>query len=271
MHRILCSTGTMIGRPNGRDWRLLSPIGEKLRCDGFEFMLYDTWYDHADEILRFMQGLHVPVPAFHCEKRIGEMISQQDHPDEAFRLFGVNCAMAGQLGAKLMVMHLWDGVTSDRYIQRNLAAYPRLKETAREHGILLTVENVVCNTGDPLTHFRQLLSVDPDARFTLDTKMAAFHHQLACMYAAENADLWDHIAHLHINDYGGGYMDWTNLRTLHLGKGNVDFSQLFAFLRKISYHGDYTVEATSFLPDGVIHWDELNGSLDALRKWTGGN
>ena len=38
---ILCSTGALIGRPNGRDYRLLEPLSKKLHCDGFEFMMYD--------------------------------------------------------------------------------------------------------------------------------------------------------------------------------------------------------------------------------------
>lgn len=37
---ILCSTGALIGKPNGRDYRLLESLSEKLNCDGFEFMMY---------------------------------------------------------------------------------------------------------------------------------------------------------------------------------------------------------------------------------------
>ena len=37
-NRILCSTGALIGRPNGRDFTLLGPCTQKLTCDGFEFM-----------------------------------------------------------------------------------------------------------------------------------------------------------------------------------------------------------------------------------------
>ena len=45
MHRILCSTGALIGRPNGRDFRLLYGAADRLRCDGFEFMMYESWYE----------------------------------------------------------------------------------------------------------------------------------------------------------------------------------------------------------------------------------
>ncbi|MBR1585086.1 MAG: sugar phosphate isomerase/epimerase [Clostridia bacterium] len=269
MRQVLCSTGALIGRPNGRDWRLLADCGEKLRCDGYEFMMYDTWYDQLDQIVPFLHALSLPVVTFHCEKRIGEEISLHGPEGwgEAVRKFEINCQLAAELKAGLMVLHLWDGVTSDRYFDRNLAAYPVLAKIARRYGVRLTVENVVCNQADPKSHWEALLQRYPDVAFTFDTKMAAFHDQLEGMYAPENRRLWDHVAHLHVNDYAGGYMDWARLQTLHLGKGRLNFDRLFAFLREIGYDGDYTVEATSFLPDGVIHWEDLNRSVQRVRDY----
>lgn len=268
MRRLLCSTGALIGRPNGRDWRLLAPCRERLTADGCEFMMYDTWYGQAEDIVSFLLDTGMAFPAMHCEKSIGEKISLGEW-DEALRRFRVNCRMAEKLGAEKMVMHLWDGVTSDRFMERNRAAYPALREEAGARGVALTVENVVCNQRDPLTHWRALLQAYPDIRFTFDTKMAAFHGQLTDMYRPENREIWRHIVHLHVNDYGGGYLDWAHLRTLHPGKGTVDFDGLFAFLREIGYDGDCTVEATSFTQDGVIHWDQLNDTLDRVRGLMG--
>lgn len=42
MNQILCSTGALIGIPNGRDYRLLEKLSGKLNCDGYEFMMYST-------------------------------------------------------------------------------------------------------------------------------------------------------------------------------------------------------------------------------------
>ena len=42
MNRILCPTGAVIGRPNGRDFTLLNKFREQLECDGYEFLMYDT-------------------------------------------------------------------------------------------------------------------------------------------------------------------------------------------------------------------------------------
>ena len=86
----------------------------------------------------------------------------------------------------------------------------------------------------------------------------------------EKKDEWlwkeGHICHYHINDYGGGYMDWSNLRTLPIGAGKVDFSRFFDFIKKINYKGDFTVEATAFDSKGVIAVDMLNEQFRYIRE-----
>ncbi|MBQ4086184.1 MAG: sugar phosphate isomerase/epimerase [Clostridia bacterium] len=271
MNRVLCSTGTCIGRPNRRDWRLLRECAQKLTCDGWEFMMYDTWYGREEEIAQFLRSLGAAFPVMHCEKGVGELLSRNEAGDteQAMRLFETNCRMAKSIGAGTMVLHLWNGPHSDRDIEHNLRAYERLRFLAEKHGVLLTVENVVCSHADPLTHMKRMAQLYPDVRFTFDTKMAQFHGQTAEMLKEENLWLWGHIAHMHVNDYSGGYMDWKNLKTLHIGQGQVDFDALFGFLRRYGYAGDFTVEATSFDQTGTIHFDELNGTLEKLRALIG--
>ena len=50
MSKILCSTGALIGKPNNRDYKLLEPLSQNLSCDGFEFMMYNSWYDKAGSL-----------------------------------------------------------------------------------------------------------------------------------------------------------------------------------------------------------------------------
>ena len=85
------------------------------------------------------------------------------------------------------------------------------------------------------------------------TKMAAFHGELELLYQPEYAWLWQegHIRHYHVNDYGGGYMEWGKLKTLPIGAGHVDFEKFFAFVRGTGYQGTFTVEATAFDRMGV--------------------
>ena len=56
MCKILCSTEVLIGMPNNRNYKLLKPLSEKLLCDGFKFMMFNSWYDTADEITDYMQN-----------------------------------------------------------------------------------------------------------------------------------------------------------------------------------------------------------------------
>lgn len=267
MRRILCSTGCCIGRPNGRDYRLLAKLAPQLDCDGFEFMMYDSWYGEVDALTAFLRSLQRPIPVVHCEKRIGELISLGEDMDEALRRFEINCALAQQLGADRLVVHLWDGLTSDRRFHNNLAAYPTLRDIAGAHGLELLVENVVCSIADPMQRRRELLAVDPVVRFVFDTKMAAFHGQLEQLFAPENAWLWQegHIRHFHMNDYAGGYKDWENLRTLPIGTGHIDWPQMFEFLDSIGYDGTLTVESTAFDRSGAVDTEMLNRQFRLLR------
>lgn len=254
MNRILCSTGALITRKNGRDHRLLEGFAEKLRCDGFELMLYDSWYDKMPSVTSDIRAMGLAVPVVHCEKSIGELIAAVD--SLAYERFEINCRAAERVGAGMLVLHLWNGLVSDSNFGENLKAYSRLDHMAEEHGLTLTVENVVCNHSTPAEHLQELSEAYPHIAFTFDTKMAEFHGELDRVY---DEKLWtDHIRHLHINDYGGKVMDWSDLRTLHIGEGHVDFDRFFAFAKKMGYSGDYTVEASSVRNDGSVDIDKLN-------------
>lgn len=270
MHRIYCSTGSLLGRPNGRNYRLLSEYCPQLDCDGFEFILYSSWYDELDELAAFLKSLRLHIPVMHCEKTLAEHITKGGEEEwrEAFRLFGINCALADTLGAGKMVLHLWNGPISDSHFENNLRAYPLLKQAAEKHGIELLVENVVCRR-DPMSHWVELYRQYPDVLFVFDTKMADFHRQLELVYLPEYEWLWreGHIRHCHVNDYGGGYMDWDNLRVLPMGRGHIDFDRFFRHIAEVGYREDFTFEATGFDMQGEIHLDMLNEQFSLARKY----
>ena len=270
MHNIYCSTGALIGRPNGRDYRLLAGCAEKTDCDGFEFMMYEDWYDKYEAVAGYLVENKIYAPTFHVEKQVGELISRNrpGNTERAAALFDINCRTADLIGSKLLVLHLWGGLDSDRNIGHNVAVYRDLRETAEKYALTLTVENVVCNTSDPLTHMLRLAEVYPDIKFTFDTKMAQFHRQAERFYELPAEWISAHIAHMHVNDYGGGYMDWSRLQTLHPGEGNVDFPRLFDFVRK-HYRGDFTIESTSFDKSGAIHFDRINEDIRFVRRNVG--
>lgn len=269
MSRILCSTGAIIGRPNGRDITLLNKCIEMLECDGYEFLMYDTWYEKTDEIRDFLSTVSVPIPVFHVEKTVGDLISRDKDGDteKALALFEINCSLAKEFKAEKLVLHLWSGLDSDKNMPHNVECYKHLRNISNDYGLTLTIENVVCNNSDPMSHLITLVEVYPDIQFTFDTKMAAFHNQIDLLYKEENQYLFANINHMHINDYCGGYKDWKNLNTLHIGDGHIDFDKLFDFLKQMHYKGDFTVEATSFDQNGIIDFKALNNSFKKIREY----
>lgn len=271
MHRILCSTGALIGRPNNRDFTLLKLFHGKIACDGYEFLMYDTWYDCSDELKQFVTCFPSSFPVFHVEKSVGDLISRNQVGDteKALALFDCNCSLASALGSEKLVLHLWGGLDSDKDIAHNIACFKFLRQISDSYGLTLTVENVVCNQQDPMSHMINLAKMYPDIQFTFDTKMAAFHNQIDKLYLPENRWLFQNISHMHINDYNGGYKEWANLKTLHIGQGWINFDQLFEQLHNVNYCGDFTLEATSFNKCGKILFEELNDSLQKMRSYLG--
>ena len=270
MHQILCSTGALIGRPNGRDYRLLREFCPRLHCDGFEFILYDSWYEQIESLTAFLQQQKLYIPVMHCEKSLSEHISRggEEETREAFRLFEINCRLANTIGAEKMVFHLWNGVISDSRFENNLRAYPDFRRTAEKHGITLLVENVVCHQ-DPMSHWVELYRNYPEIKFVFDTKMADFHGQLDQLYQPEYAWLWqeNHILHYHVNDFGGNPMDWSNLKVLQLGKGHIDFTRFFRHIRETEYRGDFTLEGTGFDATGQVNLQNLNEQFALARQY----
>lgn len=267
MCKILCSTGALIGRPNNRDYRLLEPLSKQLTCDGFEFMMYSTWYDEVEVLIDTLKSMELYIPVMHCEKHIGEAISKGEF-DEAYWRFDINCHIAREIGAESIVVHLWDGITSDAHFENNIEAYSQLKKIADEYGIKVLIENVVCNHEDPMKHWCELKARFPDICFVFDTKMASFHCQMELLYEDQYQWLYrnHHICHHHVNDYAGEYKDWERLRTLPIGQGHVDFDKFFEYINKIGYKGTFTVESTAFDSNGVVDIEMLNEQFDFIRN-----
>lgn len=269
MPRIVCSTGALLGRPNGRDFHLLPDLVKLLHCDGLELMFYDTWYDKTKDLLSVVHTLSLPIPVFHAEKSIcrGLATGNPDDLDHALYLFRINCQTAATVGCERVVFHLWDGWMNEAQILLALNAFPLFEAQCHDFGLELTVENIVCAEGDPLRYCNKLLQKHASALFTYDTKMAAFHGQEDELYSPENEEISHRIRHFHINDYQGGYKDWAHFKTLHIGEGQVQFDPLFQWLHRQSFSGCLTTEATSFDASGKIDIEKLNHTLDKLSHY----
>ena len=274
--RILCSTGSVLGRSNNDDHTLLAGLARRLECDGFEFLMDSSLTLKIPQVIEYLHDNNIKTPVLHCRKHIGEYIARgsvknlvkdpvspidsEGGLEDGIALFQTNVAIAKEIGAEKIVLHLWNGEISDSRFNNNLEAYAELRAIADDAGIDLLIENVVCNCGSPLRHWCELADRYPDVHFIFDTKMAAFHGELELLYSDEYAWLWKegHIRHYHLNDYGGVPGDWSRLRpTLPIGSGNIDFERLLAFIRSTGYDDSVTLESTAIDRTGLIHEDMI--------------
>ena len=267
MMEVLCSTGALIGRPNGRNPRLLKDLTKKLACDGLEFMMYSTWYEDVDAITEYVQSLGLHIPVYHCQKTVGEELTKGEFA-EANRRLEINARQAEAIGARKMVFHLWIGELSDSNMENYLKGYGDLRKIAADHNVDLLVENVVCVRENPLFYWRQLADRYEEPHFIFDTKMAAFHEQIDAYCEGEYAWAWKDgfVRHYHINDYAGSYMDWTALRTLPIGAGHVDFPKFFEFVKGTGYDGTFTLESTAFDKTGTVDTQMLNRQVAYVKE-----
>ncbi len=263
------SSGAFIGRGNGFSPDGFFSVCREYDCDGFEFMFYRAWYPELDEMLARFRASGVSFPTFHCDKMIGEGFSsgEVDEYRRALALFRENCRAAASLGSRLLVLHLWNGLPSDQNVDRHIDALADLYRIAAEYDLILTVENVICAARDPLTHLAAIAERYPEARFTFDTKMAAFHDQMGEICSPARRTIANRIAHVHLNDYGGTIGDFSDLRVLHLGEGKIDFAPFLSLLREINYSGAVTLECSCFSSqDGSWHPKKMNASITKARK-----
>jgi len=264
---VYCSTGTFLGRYNGREWRILPELASHIEADGFELMVFSNWYGEFDELAHALKASGLFFGSMHTEKGIGSDLSEEDPEKraDALRRLEENCALAEKLGIQIAVLHLWGAPNSDRYISRNIELFGECKKIADQHGVTLAVENIVCAAGDPLEVWKELIARYPDVRFTFDARMCAFHKEFDASYALP---YWTdgHIAHVHFADFSGGFKEYEAIRKiLHPGEGEVDIARLANQLKTTGYSGAVTMESPGLRQDGTVDFEKLNASLQTLK------
>lgn len=266
MNPLYLSTGAFVGRINGSNIGLLTEYANAFACDGFEFMVFPSFYPTIDRIVAACRAQGVNVPVVHTDKHIGDLLSTPGDAAfaEAVALFTENCRIAQGLDAGKLVLHGWGIPDSDKAFDENARRIGGLLAPAQDAGLDLLVENCFCLCGSPLAHLEALAGRYPGLGMILDTRPAAFHDELAAIY---ESPLWQgSVRHLHINDYAGGYRQWDAMYPVpQPGQGRIDWPAFFAALRRNRYTGSITLEAPSMRAEGVDA-ETLNRGLDFIRK-----
>lgn len=257
---ILTSTGTMVSRLNGYDYpRALTEavrLCEEGLSAGIELMMLTFYYDKWKDVVKKIRETGLAAPVIHCEKEVGTLLSdagrlsQEKSGDllplweRILSLFRLNCTVGAAAGSSRMVLHLWGGQNSDRYLNYNVEALGTLGEIAGEFGIRILVENIPSVLADPLANWRRILAAGTlaDGGFLFDTRFGQLHEQAEAILTA--TDILPHLEHVHISDFGGTYRDFSALRPiLHPGEGTVDFPKIAALLNRCGYEKTITLES----------------------------
>ena len=264
--KILCSTGTIVGRANGFDHTLIARYADSLCADGFELMMLKAYYGRLTEIRRMLSRVSLPVYTLHFEKDITALLGLGDEEDcgEGLRLFTENADMAQAVGASAAVFHLWDGRFDPDQLKRSIDLLETLYEICDKRSVELLVENVPCKTS-PYESVLEIARRYPQSRFTFDTRHADFIGETNRFFESE---IWEkRIGHIHVSDHCGTTAPgmWGVTRPIvHPGEGKIDFDRLFEVMPQ--YAGDtITLESPVMLPDGTHDLEKLNGTLSFLR------
>lgn len=270
--RILLSTGAFTGRVNGRDHRLALEYANAFPIDGFEWMIFDTWYEELDHIARSYARAKLKCPVVHTDKQIGNLLSDPapEARDRAMALWEINCRAAAEVHAEKLVTHIWGLPHSTRYFDCIADRCAELVERAAAYGLEMVPENTACADGSPLSQLRALSARYPDMRFTIDTRPAQFSAELieTC-----ESDLMAEgkVGHVHINDYAGGRLEWEKLYPiLQPGQGDVDFDLFFRALEAAGFDSSITLEAPSMQKEGV-DVQTLTAGIEFIRERMPGN
>jgi len=257
---VLLSTGAMTRDPVQTDHEEILRHGPALGVPGFELGIYSTWYGNLDGVISDLRESGLPFPVVHAEKLIGAGLGSEisEEAEDALERLEVNCRAAAALGAKTLVLHLWERPTADREIERNLERLPACVDTASAYGLALAVETIPGDDGTPLANIQLALDREPRCRVTLDTEFLGLYGELEKTISAEWLWAESAVQHVHIKDFDGRLRRGGKRRYLLPGEGRLDLQGFLNGLAERGYSGDLTLEATAVGDDGALNPERLS-------------
>lgn len=264
---ILAGTGTVTRSPDFTEHERILRHGPRVPADGLELVTYGGWLDgRTAAVAADLRGSGLRFPVVHAEKAIGAELSAED-ASPALARFEANLELAGAVGARTVVLHLWELPDGDTLLERNLAALPALLDRCDEAGVVLAVETIPCTLGSPLRNVRRALAADPRTRVTLDTEFLALHDELEEALAADW--LWrdGRVVHVHVKDFDGALRDGEGRRRyLVPGEGTLELDGFFAGARRRGFAGTVTLEAPGVDERGLPDLRRIEEGLRRVRE-----
>ena len=257
--RILCSTGAVTHHPIRADHRLTA-VAAELPADGLELSIYTGWIDGGETVADELAALALPVETAHAEKAVGARLSEGDAA--GIDRLEASAALAARLGARLLVLHLWELPLGDRHLERNLELLPGCVDAVERHGLTLGIETIPCSVGSPLTNVRRAVERDPRCVAVLDTEFLALHGELD-----EALDAGLPVGHVHVKDFAGAIHRGDPRTRYRLpGEGHLDLDGFLHALKETGYEGALTLEASAVDADGGLDRARLAEIAAALTR-----
>lgn len=269
---VLCSTGAVTRDPDAADHKRILEHAPRLSSSAVELAVYEAWYGHLDEVVEDLRASDLSFPVVHAENGIGSLLGgDEDEAEEALARLEVNFRAAAALGAKTLVLHLWELPNGDRELERNLERLPACLDTAAAYDIALAAETIPGTVGTPLANLQLALERDRRCRFTLDTEFLGFHGQL--VESVEADWLWsdNRVRHVHIKDFDGRMRDGNGRRYLLPGEGSLDLKGFLGALVERGYSGAITLEASALTASGELDEARLEQIAAVVRDLGGAN
>jgi sugar phosphate isomerase/epimerase len=265
---ILCSTGVLTLGPDHTDHTVILEHAAKLGTKAFELALYPAWYGHLDQVVDDLANADLTFQVVHADKGIGAGLGSEDadEAEEALAVLEVNCRAAAALGAKLLVLHLWELPTADDAFERNLERLPTCLDTAGAYNLALAVETIPGRSATPLSNLKLAVEADARCSVALDTEFLAFHGQLNESLAADWLWTDSRVRHVHLKDFDGRMREGGVRRYLLPGEGSLDLQGFIAGLNQRGYGGAVTLEASALTPSGEVDDDRLGQIAGVLQQ-----
>ncbi len=257
--RFLCSTGAVTFYPTRADHRLVAEA-RALPVAAYELSIYSNWLDDPDAVAEDLEALGMRFETGHAEKAIGAQLSEGDRA--GVERLEANAQLAARLGARLLVLHLWELPTGDRHLERNLELLPACADAAEAQGLTLAIETIPCSVGSPLANVARAVEREPRCVAVLDTEFLGLHGELD---RALDAGL--PVGHVHLKDFAGAIVRGDPRRRYRLpGEGELDLDGFLTRLRGQGYDGAVTLEASAVDADGELDRGRLAEIAQALTR-----
>ena len=266
---VLCSTGALTRHPDATDHKRILEHAPRLSST-VELAVYEAWYGHLDEVVEDLRSSELAFPVVHADKGIGSLLGgDEDEAEDALARLEVNLRAAAALGAKTLVVHLWELPNSDRELERNLERLPACLDTAEAYDIAFAAETIPGTFGTALANLRLAVERDRRCRLTLDTEFLGFHGQLGESLEADW--LWsdNRVRHVHIKDFDGRMRDGNGRRYLLPGEGSLDLKGFLGALVERKYSGAITLEASALTESGELDEARLEQIAAVVRDLAG--